>query len=699
MKAKFDAQKFLLLHCEKIALGVFLGLVGLLVWNAVSLEPYTRTPVEMDSQAQRLTQVVNEAKWEEYLKEKEKLVPPTPAEGNTTPNVADLPIRRADFQSEAALSFRPVPAPPISALDPPVDRPSTRRKTPTLFAMTNLEASHGFGAFALVGGGAPTTNTPATSAAPPARPKRSRAAGVNTFRSIYPGAAPGVIPPPAGGRPPAGPPGGAEGMMPGGSGGGGRRPPGPPGVAPPGGGGAYPGMIPGMEGYGTNLSAANLDQVQVRGYQWVCVSGVVPFTRQQLEFFDKLAVTSQNVQPADYVQYTNFEVRRAEVKSENDQPKPEDWVSLDLSKLIKEMENWAPIEQPEVVNQVCLYPGLSSPLPPRVDRVWTKDVVHTQFYDYLLNDADAFKQAEAAAKALDAAKPADDSGRTKNPFKQFGAEGGLTYGESGAAGLPPGYGRRGTGVGAGLVGGAEGGGEVKIPDSRMFRFFDFTVEEGKSYVYSVRLEVANPNFGLGEKVLDRVDAGKPEFLFTEWSPVSPVRSIPKSSNVLVAGVSKDRRSRAQPLLGATSSRDARVDVMVRQWNREHGTMTSKIFGMLRGQVANYTNEQVTLIKPGTVARQDAQVSFKTGLALVDFIGGTKIKPGRDYLEPCEMAFTDASGKLYIRNELADRAEFQAEEARIAPPVTDVEGTTTTDEPLFGAGLESDLLNAPKPGAK
>lgn len=679
MKAKFNPQKFLIDNVEKIVFGGFALLVAMLLWSAMSLEPYTKTPHEMESSADSLVQAVSSAKWDEYLKAKQAIEPPAIIDPANPPNEADLPIALWPFQNEARLSFQKVPPPPISPFLPPVERPSTKRKEPSLYTLGALEANHGFGAFAVLS----APGTPGSTVRP-AAPKRDARARLERFKKVYGG-------PP--GYPGAG---GVEGATEGGSGSPPRRPgnvPAPPGTVPaaPGMRGAPAGYPGGGEGFGGNLAGAADINAQARGYQWVCVTGVIPLTKQQLEFYDKLAVTSQNVTAADYVQYTNFQVRRAVVKDASQVPAAEDWQDVDLTKLVVEMENWAPVEQPEVVRQVAIYPGLASPLPPRVDRAWTRDVVHSHFHDYVLDEQAAAKEYEEAIKRAEKEKQNRRTDRSANPFRQFTKDDGFSFGEAGASGLA-GYG--GGPRGENLGGGEDG--DVPAPDARMFRFFDFSVEEGKTYVYSVRLELANPNFGLPEKSLDKAASAKPEFLWTNWSENSQPRTIPKSSNILVAGITRDARTKQ--LLYSTPSRDARVQVMVRQWNRDHGTMTSKIFGMLRGQVANFDNESVTIVKPGTGKMEEANVSFKTNLTMVDYLGGNKIKPGREYCEPCDMVFTDASGKLFAYNELNDREEFRAEEQRSTVTPTPTDGGTPTDDPLFSnTGLEggADPLAAPK----
>ncbi|MCL2624130.1 MAG: hypothetical protein FWD31_10745, partial [Planctomycetaceae bacterium] len=73
---------------------------------------------------------------------------------------------------------------------------------------------------------------------------------------------------------------------------------------------------------------------------------------------------------------------------------------------------------------------------------------------------------------------------------------------------------------------------------RLFRYFDFTVEPGKSYQYRVRLAVKNPNFRLTDKFLDG-EAAKTKLepgLWTDFSyPSGPV-AVNSNARILAKSV-------------------------------------------------------------------------------------------------------------------------------------------------------------------
>jgi hypothetical protein len=100
------------------------------------------------------------------------------------------------------------------------------------------------------------------------------------------------------------------------------------------------------------------------------------------------------------------------------------------------------------------------------------------------------------------------------------------------------------------------------------------------------------------------------------------------------------------------------------------------------------------------------VNYETEAILLDFAGGA-ILPGKDkaLLEPRTMLVADASGNIFVRNELDDRADYE----RFVPPTTTVGGpirsgtgpeTTPRGNAKAPVGPEGDMMDrgkAPKRG--
>ncbi|MEN6451233.1 MAG: hypothetical protein ABFC96_12140, partial [Thermoguttaceae bacterium] len=127
---------------------------------------------------------------------------------------------------------------------------------------------------------------------------------------------------------------------------------------------------------------------------------------------------------------------------------------------------------------------------------------------------------------------------------------------------------------------------------KLLRYFDFSVEPGKCYVYRVRLTLVNPNYvptGAAAAnaqtpcnikpsyLTDPKDAEK-EFLETEWSEPSPVISTPPDTRTLAISV--------------TPAREPSAKVMLARWV-QRGFEAFDDFNLVRGQLANFTNVTIT----------------------------------------------------------------------------------------------------------
>lgn len=89
------------------------------------------------------------------------------------------------------------------------------------------------------------------------------------------------------------------------------------------------------------------------------------------------------------------------------------------------------------------------------------------------------------------------------------AAGGGGFAPGGEGGMPP-----------PMLGG--GGGPDEGAEYRLFRFVDDTVEFGKTYRYRVKLELANPNWGLDPKLLASPKSAETELLSADSAPSAAV---------------------------------------------------------------------------------------------------------------------------------------------------------------------------------
>lgn len=109
----------------------------------------------------------------------------------------------------------------------------------------------------------------------------------------------------------------------------------------------------------------------------------------------------------------------------------------------------------------------------------------------------------------------------------------------------------------------------------LFRYFDFSVEPGKTYQYRVRLTLQNPNFG--RRIADaggmaHVVTGKTRT--TAWSNITPDVTVKETTQYFLASLNHARgNSRLLP--------SAQMDVY--HWDSNYGTMVNKEFEVRLGQ--------------------------------------------------------------------------------------------------------------------
>ena len=82
---------------------------------------------------------------------------------------------------------------------------------------------------------------------------------------------------------------------------------------------------------------------------------------------------------------------------------------------------------------------------------------------------------------------------------------------------------------------------AKTVEFHLFRFFDYTVQPGKTYVYRVKLYIGNPNFGIDPRFLaPEVAAVKQEEgnFSDDWSPTTKPVTVPIASGVFAGSLKR-----------------------------------------------------------------------------------------------------------------------------------------------------------------
>lgn len=210
------------------------------------------------------------------------------------------------------------------------------------------------------------------------------------------------------------------------------------------------------------------------------------------------------------------------------------------------------------------------------------------------------------------------------------------------------------------------------PAYKLFRFFDFTVESGKSYVYRVRLILQNPNYGFedrflaeevraakkaiydeaaqkaaGNAALERRYQAKWEWVESNrWTPPCQPVYVQRDSRLLAVGV--------KPPPPSHPADHPTCKLLAVTWVKSHGLTAFQEFGADRGKVLNFPE---CTFPPSGHAVADGQerisVDYITEATVLDMRAS---RLSNKETGPGDILLMDGSGALVIRNEMADRPQ-------------------------------------------
>ncbi|MGW8256300.1 MAG: hypothetical protein ACWGMZ_02320, partial [Thermoguttaceae bacterium] len=314
----------------------------------------------------------------------------------------------------------------------------------------------------------------------------------------------------------------------------------------------------------------------------------------------------------------------------------------------------------DAVPSQYIIPVLAFPLGPLVNRDWRTDtsVAHppeipltytkNMFPDGSQPQSSTGRNEPSGYEASSAKRPVNPfaGGRQRNQYRptmqEFGAE--TVVREKSRF--------------SGEFGGADAFG--RSPKYRLFRFFDFTVEPGKTYLYRVRLAMKNPNYGLRPGQVKQAQLAKNFILSTPDSQSSAAITVPRDTRAFLDSV------KFKPP-GSYSAQ-----VCLKKWLKDTGREVYKDFSVDIGQVLNFRDEKQAKLAPlvtssggyGSSQQEDApeKVDFITDATVLDLQGGQRlIGRDRNLLEPGEMLLMNVqrnSLSLAIRFEMDDAPEIQ-----------------------------------------
>ena len=421
-----------------------------------------------------------------------------------------------------------------------------------------------------------------------------------------------------------------------------------------------------MTGVGTNQSYED------RGEHWIVVTGLIPIADQMKEYNNILGRSEYTDQNRDVPKYLFYDIYRGTVDENGNtvwSEKP-----IDLNQVYaKEVDQWAGIGLDPVSAEysVPLFsldsPPLTMECPPLVNKSFGAEVTNLPNIP-LLSET----QKEELADSMSEMKKQEDETK-KGTARNFNAalnnsiftNSNSTRSANGRpnGGMPnmpmmgpmmpmmtPMMANPGRGAGTGA--------KVTKVNYYLFRFFDFDVEEGKTYQYKVKLYLANPNYGLDVNLVeDGNSVLTPTVVSVESKPSNPV-ALGGESRIL-----------AEQIEGARPGQEPRMTIASIFFNTEDAKESlAEGKKVVRGQVANFQGEQHKPIDlGGSMAystgaadqgkRSDrVRVNHESDICVLDADGGMKIG-GTDLRSPGRMLVLQPSGLLSVHSESEDKAEL------------------------------------------
>jgi hypothetical protein len=403
----------------------------------------------------------------------------------------------------------------------------------------------------------------------------------------------------------------------------------------------------------------------------VVLTGRIPFGDQFKAFraaLDNADVPAEHSSQYDNPDYYSFEVER-QVVGEGAEAK---WEKVDVESLMSDERRWATQPMPDNVVPVYLHQVMTFPMTPAAVRDWQRAGTHPGIPLVFHQDKTTAADTGLGAGSFDAV----------NRFKKgIGADGESVDTDGGP--------RRATRDGETAEGEVASLEQVAATPYYLFRFTDSQPTEatkgglkaGKTYRYRVRMEIANPNFNLPAAILEDPASRNEETKWTEWTVTSETVTIPGEKELLAYG------------LKAGSLIEARGKFQFHVWDRKLGAEVAHDFELRRGEIADF----VYPVKDHYNPYQDTGAEIpefqfhyeptEGGIPfLADIRGGDPIPGmrGKDVVQPAELLFIDAEGRLFTTSEATDGPTARDYDKRYAAAPT---AAATDGGALFGSEIQ------------
>ncbi len=389
-------------------------------------------------------------------------------------------------------------------------------------------------------------------------------------------------------------------------------------------------------------SAGRLPNHRQQGRYWVCLLAKQQTWLQEQEYRQAIPQASWGILPTDQPILRGVQVQRAQLPSRSSRQNTEEagWTNLAPLNLQRELLSWQGFA-PELIPRNLLARGICCPLPVRLDARWSRgEVLHPSFRDQAsISGATSRKEQRTLAKQLAALDAAGARGWV-DPDPAWGPIFFLPLDRPRAHGTD------------------------QPPKDQMFRYFDFYVEAGRTYLYRARLVYDNPNARLS---LSQTDASQ-----RSWS-VAP--GVDDSSSVLHSPwtqfprqtISPPQRLFVGPTRKGSVTTAATLEIVLGRFVVSLGKeLYVSLEQVHRGALLEVLDRGLLVIPPGQDQPRRIHTSFQPEVLLVDFLGGRALHAHRSSPpEPTEAVFVNSAGELTVGSFLQDQQRYEDAKRKIA----------------------------------
>ena len=446
----------------------------------------------------------------------------------------------------------------------------------------------------------------------------------------------------------------------------------------------------GMEGYAPVESNA-----RGKGVKMVAVRGVFPFHRQIKELATSLNLSFAEAKPR--LEFLNIEIQRQRA-APGPNPWTEDWEFVDreaAEELLAEDATISTGQAFEVVSPSLTDPSLTMPLLTRAFGSWAEkpEATHPRLKEFDLDKESPELRRKIEELLRQQTVEQEEIERAAGPQR-------TTFGPKrrAASGYDE-YGYDPRAAAAAVIAKADADQEDDDPVTAVIRrmtaadillltrFFDIAVEPGQAYRYRMRLEVANPNFGLSEADVSDPSALEGETRKTTWSDPSNVAVIPPDEFAFLTTV----YPKPQDMLP-----EARLEVT--EFSREYGTLVAKDTRVDAGDLLAFEERNTYTMDPFKLVKDEkATYPFVTDYVVIGVdalpddaaalhpdlnLGNRKLPPGRALLlmDTGVVREIDA-GLESARRKIA--ASVKAMQDGLGPQLTDKNAPPPMPEDQYG----------------